>query len=114
MISGAPKLENFWWGMNAGVVDISDQSELVPRETKKLVAMMRKLIMQKEYSPFTGPVFDSRGIQRVLDNETADDESILTMDWPVDNVDGEIPVEIDPRLPQDRLIKLILEREALL
>lgn len=113
MISGAPKLENFWWGMNAGVVDISEQSELVPRDTKKLVAMMRKLIMQNEYNPFTGPVFDSKGVLRISDNETAEDEAILTMDWLADNIDGEIPVEIDPRLPQDRLIKLILEKEQI-
>lgn len=108
LLSSTPKLENFWWGMNAGVVDILPLSNIVPSDVKKLVALMKKSIIQNEFHPFTGPIYDQKKVLRIQEDEKADDDEILSMDWFVDNVEGNLPVSIDITLPQDMLIKSII------
>ena len=90
LLSGNQKLVNYWWGMDAGIVDITYSEKLVPRETQKLVAAMKKMISKAGYHPFTGPVYDRNGFLRVMHNKTASHEQILSMDWFVDTVDGSL------------------------
>jgi basic membrane lipoprotein Med (substrate-binding protein (PBP1-ABC) superfamily) len=87
MFSSSTKLINFWWGIDTGVVDIFYSKELVPPETQKLVTLMKKMIMNNAYHPFTGPVYDKCGNLRIDTDETATYEQILSMDWFVENVE---------------------------
>jgi len=87
MFSNNPKLINFWWGIDTGVVDIFYSKELVPPETQKLVNLMKKMIMNNAYHPFTGPIYDRDGNLRIDNEETASFEQILSMDWFVENVE---------------------------
>ncbi|ERI92616.1 basic membrane protein [Clostridiales bacterium oral taxon 876 str. F0540] len=87
MFSNNPKLINFWWGIDTGVVDIFYSKELVPPETQKLVNLMKKMIMNNAYHPFTGPIYDRDGNLRINNEETASFEQILSMDWFVENVE---------------------------
>ncbi len=88
MFSNNPKLINFWWGIDTGVVDIFYSKELVPPETQKLVNLMKKMIMNNAYHPFTGPIYDRDGNLRINNEETASFEQILSMDWFVENVES--------------------------
>jgi basic membrane lipoprotein Med (substrate-binding protein (PBP1-ABC) superfamily) len=87
MFSNNSKLINFWWGIDTGVVDIFYSKELLPAETQKLVNLMKKMIMNNVYSPFTGPIYDKAGNLRIDNEETASYEQILSMDWFVENVE---------------------------
>lgn len=78
---------NLWWGIDTGVVDIFYSKELVPNETQKLVNLLKKMIISREYHPFTGPVYDKEGNLRIKAEETASFEDILSMNWYVDNVE---------------------------
>lgn len=88
MFSNNPKLINFWWGIDTGVVDIFYSKDLVPPETQKLVNLMKKMIMNNAYHPFTGPIYDRDGNLRINNEETASFEQILSMDWFVENVEA--------------------------
>lgn len=87
IFSGNSKLINFWWGLATGVVDIFYSKELVPTETQKLVNLMKRMIMNNVYHPFTGPIYDQNGVLRIESEETASHEQILSMDWFIDNIE---------------------------
>lgn len=88
MFNPNSKLINFWWGMETGVVDIFYSKEEVPQDTQKLVSLMKKMIMNNSYHPFTGPIYDKAHNLKIENDQTASYEQILTMDWFVDNVEG--------------------------
>lgn len=87
MINPSSKTINFWWGIASGVLDIFYSKELVPTETQKLVDLMKKMIVDNIYHPFSGPIHDQKGKLMIDKDETASHEQILTMKWFVDNVD---------------------------
>jgi basic membrane protein A and related proteins len=87
MFSSNTKLINFWWGIDTGVVDLFYSKELLPPETQKLVNLMKKMIMNNAYNPFTGPIYDKEGNLKIASDETATYEEILSMDWFVENVE---------------------------
>lgn len=91
MFSTNTKLINFWWGIAAGVVDIFYSKELVPIDTQKLVELMKRMIKNNTYHPFTGPIYNQQGEIKVQADEIATHEQILTMDWFVDSVDTVTP-----------------------
>lgn len=85
------KLVNFWWGMDSGVVDFFYSKRLVPRQTQKLVNLLKKAIANNSFQPFTGPVYDRMGVLRLKEDEAASHEQVLSMDWFVDAVESELP-----------------------
>lgn len=89
MFSANDKLINFWWGMETGVLDIYYSENYVPSETKKLVNIMRRLIINNDYNPFSGPIYDNKGILRIQPDTAATNEEIFNMNWFVDSVDAE-------------------------
>ncbi len=94
------KLINFWWGMDSGVVDIIYSEKRVPKETQKLVELMKKMIISNAYHPFTGPIYDQKGKIRIHPDTIASNEQILTMDWLVDVVEGKLPKTNQPQILQ--------------
>ena len=103
--SEAGQTINYWWGLKAGVVDVS-LGELVPPESARLVRLLRREIAEGNFRPFDGPVYDQSGALRIRDGELLTPLQILQMDWLVQNVDGEIPT-IDRLTPQAReLVKI--------
>lgn len=91
VLNSNPKLVNFWWGMDTGMVDLIYSKTHVPLQTQILVEFMKKMIIQNEFHPFTGPIYDQQGKLRIPKDETASYEQILSMNWFVDGIEGEIP-----------------------
>jgi basic membrane lipoprotein Med (substrate-binding protein (PBP1-ABC) superfamily) len=87
MFSSSSKLVNFWWGMASGVLDIYYVPKYIPVETQKLVELMKKMIINNDYHPFTGPIMDTKGIERIAADEVASQQQILKMNWFADNVE---------------------------
>jgi basic membrane protein A len=48
-------------------------------------------IISGELLPFTGPIMDNKGELRVEEGQAMTDEELLSFDWLVDGVAGEIP-----------------------
>lgn len=85
-------LLHFWWGMDSGIVDIFYSLTHVPGETQKLVDFMRRMIIQDEFNPFMGPIYDQKGKLQIPEGSVASNDQIINMDWLVEGVTGEIPI----------------------
>lgn len=81
---------NFWWGIDSGILDIFYSKRLVPVETQKLVEFMKNMIMSDNFNPFSGPVYDRDGNLVIEEGNFASREQILSMDWFVEGVEGEL------------------------
>lgn len=88
--SGESKALNYWWGLSAGVIDVICSGTL-PAGTKKLVNLVKHNISQGIFHPFTGSLSDQEGNIRCDDTDILRPEDIVTMDWLVSNVTGNIP-----------------------
>ena len=81
---------NYWWGLSAGVVDLI-VSDKVPAQTRLLVEIFQKLIIDGEFSPFEGELYSQGGKLLVEHGQRLEIEDIIKMNWLADNVVGEIP-----------------------
>lgn len=87
IFSNETKAINYWWGMDASVVDIIYSNTLVPISTKKTIEFMKRMIIHGEYHPFTGPIYDNNNNLKVEDGYILTNQEILTMDWFVEGVE---------------------------
>ncbi len=81
---------NYWWGMDAGVIDVLCSRNL-PAETKRLVDLLRQAVCSRDFDPFAGELYDQAG-NAVLPRGHArlTPEEVITMDWLASNVVGHI------------------------
>ncbi|WP_055669934.1 BMP family ABC transporter substrate-binding protein [Desnuesiella massiliensis] len=89
LFGDSPKAISLWWGMSSGVLDIYCSKHNVPYETHKLVNLIKNMIIENCFNPFTGPIYDNKGYLRIEKDCIIEMEEILSMDWFVDNVDAE-------------------------
>ena len=82
---------NYWWGLSAGVVDLI-LSEKVPAGTKRLVNIIKNQVMEEKVHVFEGEIHSQDGTVRCSDGEETKIDDIITMDWLVDNIEGDIPL----------------------
>ncbi len=85
------KAINYWWGLSSGVIDVI-LSEKVPQATARLVELMKQMIISDQFAPFSGEMKDQCGEVKCTAGHSLPIEQIMTMNWLVDNVAGEIPV----------------------
>lgn len=91
-LSGGSDLLHYWWGIDSGLVDIFYSTTHVPRETQRLIEFLRQSIIDKEFFPFTGPIPDQNGVNRIPDDHIATHEEMIEMDYFVEGVEGDIPL----------------------
>ncbi|MBC7958738.1 MAG: BMP family ABC transporter substrate-binding protein [Vallitaleaceae bacterium] len=89
--SGDDPAISYWWGMDAGVVDILYSTSKLPEPLIKSVEFMKKNIISGNYHPFEGPIYDQKDHVRVDEGNRLPSEAILEMDWFVKGVIGTIP-----------------------
>ncbi len=73
--------------MASGVIDLYASKTFVPRDTLKLVDLMRHLIIRGTFHPFKGPIYDQNSIIKIEEDMVPDPDSILKMDWYVEGVE---------------------------
>jgi basic membrane protein A and related proteins len=79
------------WGMAEGQNDLVKISDQVPAETKEAVMATKAKIKDGSFNPFTGPVVDNTGKERLAKDGKADDEWLGKIDFYVKGVEGKIP-----------------------
>lgn len=84
------KAINYWWGMSAEVVDVICSGSL-PEGTRQLTELLKETIRLGIFHPFTGTFYDQEGVLRGREGDSLSPEEIITMDWLVENIEGEIP-----------------------
>ncbi len=91
VIDGTWTPRDQWEGIAAGVVKLAPISDKVPDDVKAKVAEVEASIADGSFHPFTGPVLDNTGTERLAAGEVITDEALLTTDWYVQGVQGELP-----------------------
>ncbi len=81
---------NYWWGLSSNVVDILVSKD-VPEGVQQLVRLYKKAIERRHAGPFDGYVKDQNGMLRAQEDGYISTNDIVTMDWLLDNIVGEIP-----------------------
>ena len=76
--------------VQAGVVDIAPYGPAVTDETKKLADAAKQNIIDGKLVVFAGPLYDQTGAERVPAGQALTDKDLLSIDWFVKGVDGQI------------------------
>lgn len=76
--------ESYYGTMKDGYMDIAPMTDLVSEETKAKVEEVKAKMMAGEFSVFTGPIKDNKGVVRVQEGETLDREGIWKIDYLVE------------------------------
>ena len=79
-------VEHHWFGIESGVVGLSEYSALVGEEAKLAVVNAQNKLIAGE-AVFSGNIQDNEGVQRCAEGESIGDKILLEeMDWFVDGV----------------------------
>ena len=94
VMNGTWESEQYWGGWQDGVVDMAPIADFVPEDIRTTIEEEVARFKSGEetiYTIFTGPIADQTGEIRVPEGQSMTDEELLSMDWFVEGVEGEIP-----------------------
>jgi basic membrane protein A len=89
--NGEWESHSYWGHMADGILDLAPFGDMVPQEVQEEVNAAKEEIINGTLHPFTGPIADNTGELQVEEGETMSDEALLSFDWLVEGVTGEIP-----------------------
>ena len=81
----------YWGHIADGIMDMAPFGDMVPQDVQDEVNAAKEQIISGELHPFTGPINDNTGELRVEEGQIMTDEELLSFDWLVEGVVGEIP-----------------------
>ncbi len=87
---GSFEKKDFWGGLDSGLVMLAPLSERVSPESRALVDEYTQKIIDGSYHVLQGPMYDQSGAERIAEGAYASDEELLSMDYLVKGVNGEI------------------------
>ena len=79
------------WGVAEGQNDLIKINDVVPADVKAKVDEIKAAIKGGTFEPFTGPITDSAGKERLAKDIKADDDWKGKVDFYVKGVEGKIP-----------------------
>ncbi len=88
--------EQYWGGMDDGIVGLAEMSPNVPDDVTAMVSEKQAMIVSGETDVFCGAMNGQNGVQFLEDGQCMDDGQMLGMDWFVEGVVGEAPGEAAP------------------
>ena len=80
-----------WGGMKDGEVVMGEITDTVPADVKAEAEGMIAAITAGTYHPFTGPINKQDGTPFLAEGEVATDEQLVTMNFYVEGIVGDIP-----------------------
>ena len=81
---------NYWYGISAGVIDIS-VNESVSYYTRKLLGILKHGLKNGTIEPFAGEIHSQNRVIQEKNAKVLSDDEIIRMNWLNDNVIGSIP-----------------------
>jgi basic membrane protein A and related proteins len=88
VMDGTWKSGDVWGGIKDGMVAIAPYNDAVPANVRAAADKVKADIVSGAAHPFTGPVKDSKGVERLAAGARADDAMLSKMDWYVEGVQG--------------------------
>ena len=87
---GTWQSQSTWDGLADGILEMAPYTNM-PDDVKKMAMETEAKISSGEMHPFTGPVTKQDGSLWLAEGETADDGTLLGMNFYVEGVDDELP-----------------------
>jgi simple sugar transport system substrate-binding protein len=91
VMDGTWESTDTWDGIGPGMVGIGEITDAVPAEVKAEALALKDKIASGDYHPFTGPINKQDGSAWLAAGETADDGTLLGMNFYVEGIKGGIP-----------------------
>jgi simple sugar transport system substrate-binding protein len=86
VLDGTWKTHSIWHGMKEGMVKIAPYGPGVTDPARAAAEQIKADIIAGKHHPFTGPIKDNKGVERVPAGKTLTDEELNKMDWYVEGV----------------------------
>jgi basic membrane protein A and related proteins len=83
--------DNVWGGIKDGMIKMAPFNKVVPQDVQDLVNKTGADIGAGKFHPFTGPVKDNEGKERLAAGAVMDDATLSKMDYYVEGVQGKLP-----------------------
>lgn len=83
--------ETAWLSMAQKCVVVADWNPDIPADVMAKITEVHAALDAETFSPFTGPIMDQDGTERVAAGVTLGDDMILSMDWHVKGVTTPLP-----------------------
>ncbi|MBX8801913.1 BMP family ABC transporter substrate-binding protein [Bacillus subtilis] len=90
VLDGTWKEKNSFDGMNTGLVTMAPMTNM-PDDVKAMAEETIKKLASGELKPFTGPLKKQDGSEWLKEGETADDATIIGMNFYVQGIDDQLP-----------------------
>lgn len=90
VLDGTWKTSDNWGGIADEEVVMSAYTNM-PDDVAAMAKETEEAIRTGKVHPFTGPIRDRDGTERVAAGETASDKALLEMNWFVEGVNGDLP-----------------------
>ncbi|MEM6618654.1 MAG: BMP family ABC transporter substrate-binding protein [Pseudomonadota bacterium] len=91
VIDGTWEQKDTWDGIAPGMVKIGEITDEVPAEVKAEALALKDAIASGEVHTFTGPINKQDGTSWLADGQTADDGTLLGMNFYIEGLTGDIP-----------------------
>jgi len=90
-IDGKWKPGSVWGGIREGMIKMGPFNPIVPKDVQDLVNRTEADIASGKFHPFTGPIRDNEGHERLAAGKVISDDALLKMDYYVEGVQGKLP-----------------------
>jgi simple sugar transport system substrate-binding protein len=90
-LDGKWKSESPWMGVKEGVIRMAPFNKAVPQDVQDQVKKVEADMKSGKFHPFTGPVKDNDGKERLAAGKAMDDATLNKMDYYVEGVQGKLP-----------------------
>jgi simple sugar transport system substrate-binding protein len=91
VLDGAWKPDHVWGGIKEGMIAMGPFGNMVPNDVREMMKKVEADIAAGRFHPFTGPIMDNEGKERLPAGKTISDEVLLKMDYYVEGVQGKLP-----------------------
>ena len=91
VIDGTWESIDTWHGIKEGMVEIGEFSDRIPEDVRASAAEIRDALAAKTMHSFEGPINRQDGSVWLNEGETADDGTLLGMNFYVEGIEGDIP-----------------------
>lgn len=90
-LEGTWKVEQTWWGVKEGAIDLVSISDQVPAAVKAKVEEVKKGLADGSFSIWKGPIKDQAGKEVLKEGELGETKMLLGINFYVKGVEGQLP-----------------------
>lgn len=90
-LEGTWKVEQTWWGVAQGAIDVVSVSDKVPAPIRDKLAAVKKGLADGSFAIWKGPIVDQGNKEVLAANQIANDDFLHAINFYVKGVQGKLP-----------------------